>query len=239
MGQDITTLVSTHHPELKAFAHATQGVVNASVEFDLETLQPTYHLTIGLPGRSNALAIAERLGIPNEIIAAARGKIDPTDLQADDLLDEIYRQRDNAKMARQRAEQAGRESETLRSELSERLESIEEERRKVLEEARKKAQAEVKAIREELKDLRRALKRARQPLDVIQEVEDQVEDMEEEVEAPVERQVQKAAPVEGTIRLGAKVSVPELGKVGIVRAISETRQRYKLGCCVCELVYRI
>ena len=60
----ITTLVTTHHPELKAFAHATPGVVNASVEFDLETLRPTFHLTIGLPGRSNALAIAQRLGMP-------------------------------------------------------------------------------------------------------------------------------------------------------------------------------
>ena len=64
----IPTLVATHYPELKAFAHATPGVVNASVEFDLKTLRPTYHLTIGLPGRSNALAIAERLGLSKEIV---------------------------------------------------------------------------------------------------------------------------------------------------------------------------
>ena len=60
----ITCLVATHYPELKAFAHATPGVINASMEFDLDTLRPTYHLTIGLPGRSNALPIAERLGLP-------------------------------------------------------------------------------------------------------------------------------------------------------------------------------
>ena len=56
-------LVATHYPELKGYAHSTPGVKNASVEFSLETLAPTYHLTIGLPGRSNALAIAARLGL--------------------------------------------------------------------------------------------------------------------------------------------------------------------------------
>ncbi|MEN8172203.1 MAG: endonuclease MutS2, partial [Chloroflexota bacterium] len=65
----VTTLVTTHHPELKAYAHGTPGVVNASVEFDLQSLQPTFHLTIGLPGRSNALAIAERLGLPKTIVS--------------------------------------------------------------------------------------------------------------------------------------------------------------------------
>jgi hypothetical protein len=70
-------------------------VVNASVEFDLETLRPTYHLTIGLPGRSNALAIAQRLGCP-EIIEGGASELDPTDLRAEDLLDEIHRQRDLA-----------------------------------------------------------------------------------------------------------------------------------------------
>src|SRR5512138_847805 len=63
-----TTLVATHYPELKTFAHSTEGVVNASLEFDIKTLRPTYHLTIGLPGRSNALLIAQRLGLPQPII---------------------------------------------------------------------------------------------------------------------------------------------------------------------------
>jgi len=89
--RSITTLVTTHHPELKAFAHGTPGATNASVEFDLESLQPTYHLTIGLPGRSNALAIAERLGMPESIVNGARSEINPADLRAEDLLEEIHR----------------------------------------------------------------------------------------------------------------------------------------------------
>ena len=68
-----TTLVATHYPELKTFAHSTESVVNASLEFDIKTLRPTYHLTIGLPGRSNALLIAQRLGLPQPIIARVAG----------------------------------------------------------------------------------------------------------------------------------------------------------------------
>src|SRR5690606_11201960 len=91
----VTTIVTTHHPELKIYAVETPGVRNASVEFDLETLRPTYRLIVGLPGRSNALAIAERLGLNPEIIAAARSMVATEDLVADDLLDEIQRTRED------------------------------------------------------------------------------------------------------------------------------------------------
>ena len=77
------TLVATHYPELKTFAHGTDGVVNASLEFDIKTLRPTYKLTLGLPGRSNALLIAQKLGLPQSIIDDARAEINPLDLRAD------------------------------------------------------------------------------------------------------------------------------------------------------------
>ncbi|HPH97785.1 MAG TPA: endonuclease MutS2 [Anaerolineaceae bacterium] len=229
----ITSLVATHYPELKAFAHSMPGVVNASVEFNLETLRPTYHLTIGLPGRSNALAIAERLGLPQPIIQAARATIDPTDLHAEDLLDEIHRQRDLARAARAEAEKHQQQAEMIRAELSTRLERVEEERYAILEKARQQAEAETSALRLELDEARRALARARQPLEALQTVEKQVEEMEEKVEAPVERKVHRTGPrrtpARGPLRLGEKVILRNLNKEGVVTSLGENEVEVMVG----------
>jgi DNA mismatch repair protein MutS2 len=227
----ITTLVTTHHPELKAFAHATPGVVNASAEFDLETLRPTYHLTIGLPGRSNALAIAQRLGMPERIIATARSELNPADLRAEDLLDEIHRQRELSRQARASAEQARQEAEGMRAELSERLERVEDERRAVLERARAEGEAQVQALQGELEALRRSLARARQPLEALQTIAEQVEALEEIVEQPVVRQPPKVRPVQADrpVRLGDKVRLRTLNSQGIVTALGEEEAEVQVG----------
>jgi len=229
LGRGITTLVTTHHPELKAYAHDTPGVVNASVEFDLKSLQPTFHLTIGLPGRSNALAIAERLGLPKAIVADARAEIDPNDLRAEDMLDEIHRQRDLARVDRQETESARQEADALRDELAERLEQIEDERRIILEESRQQVEAEVESTRAELSKLRRDLKNHRQPLEALKAVEKQVEKLEVKVEKPVERRVPDIVQLSGPIRLGAKVALRTLGNEGIVTALGEEDAEVQIG----------
>jgi DNA mismatch repair protein MutS2 len=227
----ITTLVTTHHPELKAFAHSTPGVVNASVEFDLETLRPTFHLTIGLPGRSNALAIAQRLGMPEPIISSARSELSPTDLKAEDLLDEIHRQRDLSRKARAAAENAHHEAEAMRTELAKRLEKIEDERMQVLDNARNQAAEELESVQDELREIRRQLARTRQPLEVIEEVEEKVEELEDTVVAPVERHTLEAAisPVHRAIRLGDKVRLHSLNTQGIVTSLSEEEAEVSVG----------
>jgi len=228
----IPTMVATHYPELKAYAHGTPGVVNASVEFDLETLRPTYHLTIGLPGRSNALAIASRLGLPDAIVAAARQEIDPADLRAEDLLDEIHRQRDSARQARQAAEQAQKRIEALQSKLADRLEQIEDERLDILAQAHQEAQAEIEKLQSEIAETRRALARARQPLDALQLASEQAEQLEDAVAAPVVRQrVAEELPRVGRrpIRLGDKVRLRTLGKEGVVNALSEDQAEIMIG----------
>jgi DNA mismatch repair protein MutS2 len=227
----IATLVTTHHPELKAFAHATPGVVNASVEFDLESLRPTYHLTIGLPGRSNALAIAQRLGMPRPIIEDARSELSPEDKRSWGLLDEIHRQRDLARQARSTADKAASEAETLRAQLSERLEKLEDERRAVLEKARSEAEAEVHELQEEIRSARQELARARQPVEALKAVEEKIEALEEQVEKPVERRQPQVAgkPVRRAIRPGDKVRVRSLNIQGVVTSLGEEEAEVQVG----------
>ena len=231
LDRGITSMIATHYPELKAYAHTTPGVMNASVEFDLKTLQPTYHLVIGLPGRSNALAIAERLGLPDVIIAAARAEIDPTDLRAEDLLDEIHRQRDLAREAREAADSARREAESLRNELADRLDKIEDERFAMHEEARQEAQSQIEGLRVELEALRRQLAKARQPLDAVEEVEEVIAQLEEEVAEPIIRKAPQK-PVRkprGPLRLGEKVHLRSIDQEGVVTGISEEEVEVQVG----------
>jgi DNA mismatch repair protein MutS2 len=204
-------------------------VVNASVEFDLETLRPTYHLTIGLPGRSNALHIAQRLGLQGEVVEAARGAIDPSELKADDLLEEIRRQRDVAQQAREQAEQAAKEAGETRKELAERLERIEDERIRILDEARAESQAEIEALRKEIEKTHRALSRARKPLEKIKKVEEQVEELQEEVQEPAARQQVPESLPDRPLRLGDRVRVRTLDQSGIVSALAEEEVEVQIG----------
>lgn len=224
----VTGLVATHYPELKAYAHSTPGVINASMEFDLPTLRPTYHLTIGLPGRSNALQIAERLGLMPEIIALARTTLNPEDLRADDLLDEIHHQRDLAHKARAAAEDARNASETLRAELSQRLEKVEDERLKLLEEAREESARELADLRGAVDELRRDLLRARQPLEALKPVQEKLEALQEKTEAPLERQ-DVPISAEMPLRLGERVRLRSIPMEGIVTTLGENEVEVQVG----------
>jgi DNA mismatch repair protein MutS2 len=225
----IPTLVATHYPELKTYAHATKGVVNASVEFDLKTLAPTYHLTVGLPGRSNALAIATRLGLPSPVIEAARNSIDPSDLKAEDLLDEIHRERDRAREAHTRAAEAQRAAQAMRVQLAERLEKIEDERLDILEKTRNQTQSELKDLRDEIGKARAQLARARQPLDDIQVVSRAAEELEEKIEQPARRKAVPESAPNRPLRLGDAVHLRSLGARGIVTALSEEEAEVQIG----------
>jgi len=147
-------MVATHYPELKLYAHNTPGVRNASMEFDVETLAPTFRLNIGLPGRSNAFAIARRLGMPESIVKQAQGMISGEELRAEDMLNDLHTLRIQEVRARDEARQARSDANTLRRDLRERLAGIEQERRAVLTEAQEQAEAQIVALRSELRALR-------------------------------------------------------------------------------------
>jgi DNA mismatch repair protein MutS2 len=182
----VTTLVTTHHPELKIYSHERPGVRNASVEFDLETLRPTYRLIVGIPGRSNALAIAQRLGLPMEIIEDARSMVGTEDLIADDLLDEISKTREETRVARDVAITQQKNAEDLKRELRQRLDDVEIERRDVIAQTRRVAERELEDLKAEVRRLRRDLQAAGQPLEAIKKVEENAFNLKNTIDGPVE-----------------------------------------------------
>jgi DNA mismatch repair protein MutS2 len=229
------TLVATHYPELKTFAHGTDGVVNASLEFDIKTLRPTYKLTLGLPGRSNALLIAQKLGLPQSIIDDARAEINPLDLRADKLLDDIRKERNRTSREREKLEKARAKLETQTRDLEKRLEKIEDERRETLAKARAEGELEVAVLKRNIDSLKSELKKASQPLQVIKAIEEKMEKMEEKVEAPVERRQTEdggqssVVNRQSSVRLGERVTVRSLNAEGLVTALGESDAEVQIG----------
>jgi len=228
------TLVATHYPELKTFAHSTEGVVNASLEFDIKTLRPTYRLTIGLPGRSNALLIAQRLGLPQPIIDSAKAEIHPDELRADKLLDDIRKERNRTSRERQKLEKARDRLEAQTKEIEKRLEKIEDERREVLAKARAEGELEVAILKRNIDSLKSQLKKAKQPLEVLKQLEEQVEEIEEKIKAPVaRRQTMDNRPsssvVNRPLSLGDRVTVSTLNTEGVITVLGESDAEVQIG----------
>ena len=228
------TLVATHYPELKTFAHGTDGVVNASLEFDIRTLRPTYKLTLGLPGRSNALLIAQKLGLPQAIIDDARAEINPLDLRADKLLDDIRKERNRTSREREKLEKAREKLETQTRDLEKRLEKIEDERRETLAKARAEGELEVAVLKQNMDSLKQQLKKAKQPLEAIKAIEEKIEKIEEKVEQPVERrQTIDHGPSSSAVHrqwsLGERVVVRSLNAEGLVTALGESDAEVQIG----------
>ncbi len=224
------TLVATHYPELKTFAHSTEHVVNASLEFDIKTLRPTYKLTLGLPGRSNALLIAQKLGLAQSIIDSARAEINPLDLRADKLLDDIRKERNRTSREREKLEKARAKLEAETRELEKRLEKIEDERRETLAKARAEGELEVAVLKKNIDSLKAQLKKASQPLQAIKAIEEKMGKMEEKVEQPVERKSnQSSVNSNQSLRLGERVTVGSLNAEGVVTALGESDAEVQIG----------
>ena len=141
-------VATTHYAELKLYAMRTKGVINASCEFDVETLQPTYRLLIGIPGKSNAFAISERLGLPQYIIDEARRRIDTENESFETVIRQLNEDRIGAEKAREDADKYRLESEKLRNRLKEREEKLEKNRDKIINEAKQEAQRILKEAKE-------------------------------------------------------------------------------------------
>lgn len=224
-------VATTHYPEVKAFAFATPGVENASVEFDVATLAPTYRLTIGVPGRSNALAIAKRLGMPAEILDAAAGMVDPDEQRVDTLLQDIRRRRDEADAYLQRARAIKHESDATRDAADRALQEAEKQRREARDEALTAAEAELAEARDTLKRLQR-------DRETVQVAREHLEERRREVEQAADRvrtfrRTQKAtAPRRAATRAivaGDRVRVISLDQEGEVIEVGDGTADVMLG----------
>jgi len=218
----ITTLVATHYSDLKVYAHATPGVENASVEFDVETLGPTFKLTIGLPGQSNALAIAAGLGLAKKIVSQASRLLTPEDLEVEGLLADIKRARDQAVAANIAAEEARAEAEQLKHELQEQLLQIEQDRREVVNRARHQARMELAEVRKELRTISKALKPEIKP-HRLAKAKAQLKELEEEV-APPEPPIRLLPIDKEKLRVGQSVWVEDLRQKGQITAFLDDEE---------------
>jgi DNA mismatch repair protein MutS2 len=234
LGRGALVIATTHYSEVKAYAYATPGAENASVEFDVQTLSPTYRLMIGVPGRSNALAIARRLGMPAAIVEAAGTYLDPNEVRADALLQDIRQRRDEADAIVARARETEQEARQLRRLAARELREAD----RLRQEARAEALAQAEA---ELAEVRDTLKRLQRDRETVAVAREHVEGRRQEVERAAEtvrtfRRERIARPVPAAsgpgsrpIRAGDRVRIVALGQEGEVVAVADGFADVQLG----------
>jgi DNA mismatch repair protein MutS2 len=221
-------VMTTHYAELKAFAYATPGVQNGSVEFDVETLAPTYRLTIGLPGRSNALAIAARLGLEGALVERARATMAREDAQVEDLLAAIHREREVSAQDLKRADELRADAEKYRDRLAAELREFEQQREDAWRTAREELEAEFREARGQLRRLRDEFRSVTISRQWLEEAEQRLVDAREYgIPAPPEPRKSPpppAAPVPRPLQIGDTVMVRSVGLMGEILEIDEEEQ---------------
>ena len=222
-------VATTHYAELKLYAMRTKGVINASCEFDVETLRPTYKLLIGIPGKSNAFAISRKLGLSEEILKKADDLVGKSDKDFEDVLSQLEQQRQQMESARVEAERLKRETEKIKQQSEEANIQLQKEKDKALEAARREAQKIIEDARyaanqasEELKALRKQLTESADASNINQrqaEVRRSLNEMESKIRAAQPKQ-ERPEP-KRDIMIGDTVELLKLGTKASVIAINK------------------
>ena len=223
---------TTHYAELKVYAMTTPGVENASCEFNVDTLAPTYRLVMGIPGKSNAFAISRRLGLPEEIIDRAAARLDAENVRFEDVLTKLDQQRQEMEKDRAEARRLKLEMEQSAGKAREYRKRLEEERSKVVEKAQSEARAIIQEARaasdlalSELKELKK-----RQDLDwqqvndgraearrLLNEAERSIGGAAQEPEAPPPTRPARAGDTVELVSMGTRASVLSVNKDGTLQ----------------------
>ncbi len=220
---------TTHYAELKLYAMRTEGVINASCEFDVETLKPTYKLLIGIPGKSNAFAISRRLGLPEDILKEAADLIGKNDRDFEDVLSQLEHQRQMMESARNEAEQLRKETEAVKKQSEAYSAQLEIEKERAMEQARRQAQSIIEDARsaanaaaEEIKALKKQLADNADTQGINQrqaQLRRGLNDAENKIRAG-ERQQKRPEPTRSII-IGDTVELLKLGTKASVIAINK------------------
>jgi DNA mismatch repair protein MutS2 len=156
--KSVKTIATTHYTELKKYAIATKGVENASMEFDVETLSPTYRLSIGIPGRSNAFEISQKLGLKPVIIKHARGMLEQGDIEFEDVITSIEKDRKLAEDERDEAIQLNLEMKKQKEQFDKEREKLEAQKEKILSKAKEEARDMIREAKEFADEVQKELR---------------------------------------------------------------------------------
>lgn len=224
-------IATTHYAELKLYAMRTDGVTNASCEFNIETLQPTYRLLIGFPGKSNAFAISKKLGLSDDIIKNASDLIGKNDKDFEDVLTQLEDQRRQMELARQEAEHLRHETEKVKQQSEEYNAQLRKEREKAMEEARREARRIIEDARrtanettEELKSIKKQLTEGgdtyginQRQIDLrkkLNEAENSIRSVSNKPDRPAPKRDVMIGDTVELLKLGTKASVLAINKDG-------------------------
>ncbi len=217
----VRTIATTHYGDLKVFAYNTPGVQNASVEFDPQTLAPTFRLLVGLPGRSNAFAIASRLGLNEAIIEKARKLLSPGERRVEDLIGEIVKERSLLEQERRDASSLRLRAQKEEQELNTELSKIKARRDQLLKEARQEARSLVRETRREMENLLRSLQETSSPDERSKLVNMARAELEERLVELEEPSDQSGVDFHGELEVGMRVKLTTLGQEGLILDLNQ------------------
>jgi DNA mismatch repair protein MutS2 len=227
----VRTVATTHYSELKAFAYNTPGIENASVEFDIETLRPTYHLLIGLPGSSQAFEIALKLGMAPQLVAAAREFISAESVKVEEMLKEIETDRRKAREDRIVSETARLKGEELKNRYETELAKLKAQRESLLRQAKAEARELLLETRRDSENLLRQIREAapEEINTIVNEARQRLNvDLEQLEEKPAKPIPKKAVNV-AKLKVGNRIRALALDQIGTILEIKADTVIVQLG----------